>query len=67
MKLIIEMVSRDVTAQWLAGNELKRDQFKFMYKCQKIVYDSALKDYFVATKNKSFRVLNDVLPMIIAF
>lgn len=38
-----------------------------MYKCQKILYDSALRDYLIADKKKSFRVLNDVLPMIIAF
>ena len=67
MKLVCDMVRKDVTAQWLAGNELKRDQFKFMYKCQKILYDSALRDYLIADKKKSFRVLNDVLPMIIAF
>lgn len=67
MKLICDMVRKDVVAQWLAGNELKRDQFKFMYKCQAIIYQSALKDYLVGDKKKSHRVLNDILPMIIAF
>jgi hypothetical protein len=36
------MVKQDGTAQWLLGNELKQDQFKFMYDTTKIIYDSAL-------------------------
>jgi len=67
MKLICDMVRKDVSAQWLAGNNLKQDQFKFMYSCQKIIYNSALKDYLVADKKKSFRILNDILPMLIAY
>jgi hypothetical protein len=31
MKKTCEMVKKDVVAQWLAGDELKQDQFKFIY------------------------------------
>jgi hypothetical protein len=31
MEKTITMVQKDITAQWLAGDELKQDQFKFIY------------------------------------
>jgi hypothetical protein len=36
------MVKKDLTAQWLVGDELKQDQFRFFYDTTKIVFDSAL-------------------------
>lgn len=39
---IIDMVKQDGIAQWLVGDELKQDQFKFFYDTTKIIYDSAL-------------------------
>lgn len=42
-KLIITMVSKDVTAQWLMGNKLKNDQLCFLYEVIKIIYKSPLK------------------------
>ena len=36
----------------LAGDEVKRDQFKFIYNTMKVIYDSALKDYFLSDDPK---------------
>lgn len=58
------MVSKDHTAQWLAGDELKQDQFKFMYKVMKIIYDSALRDLML---NDDQKVIDDVLPSLAAY
>jgi hypothetical protein len=41
------MLQKDYTAQWLAGDELKQDQFKFIYNIVKIIYDSALRDHLL--------------------
>lgn len=38
------MVQKDLTAQWLGGDELKQEQFKFIYRVMKIIYDCALRD-----------------------
>jgi len=42
MKQTQDMVKMDLKAQWLVGDELKQDQFKFFYETTKIIYDSAL-------------------------
>ena len=60
----IKMVKSDNTAQWLMGDSLKQDQFKFFYYTMKIIYDSALKDKLVAADNN---VLENVLPKLMAF
>ena len=44
----IDMVKKDIVAQWLMGNELKQDQFNFLYEVIKIIYDSALRDKLIA-------------------
>jgi len=49
--LCINMVSADGTAQWLLGDALKQDQFRFLYDVHKVVYDSALKDFYLNQKN----------------
>ena len=48
----------------MAGDELKRDQFKFIYKVTKIIYDSALRDLLL---NEDQRVLEVVMPNLIAY
>jgi hypothetical protein len=60
----IVMVKRDIDAQWLAGDELKQDQFKFMYSVMKIIYDSALRD---ALLNEKKEVIESVLPALVAY
>ncbi len=60
----ILMVKRDIDAQWLAGDELKQDQFKFMYSVMKIIYDSALRD---ALLNEKKEVIENVLPALVAY
>lgn len=58
------MVQKDNTAQWLAGDELKQDQFKFMYNVMKIIYDSALKDLLL---NEDQKVVDNVLPSLASY
>ena len=60
----IFMIQKDLTAQWLAGDELKQDQFKFMYNVAKIIYDSALKDQLLNDKKE---VIENVLPALAAY
>ena len=63
-KQTIEMVKRDLTAQWLMGDELKQDQFKFFYDTVKIIYDCALRDKLLAMDPE---VINGVIPKLIAY
>ena len=58
------MVKMDLTAQWLAGDELKQDQFKFLYKVMKITYDCALKDAMI---EKEPKVIDNVIPKLVAY
>ena len=58
------MVRKDFISQWLMGDELKQDQFKFFYDTVKIVYDSALRDLLLQGNEK---VLDDVIPQLIAY
>lgn len=57
---IIHMVKMDNIAQWLAGDRLKVDQLCFIYKIQKIIGRSALKDFFLGKNNK--RIMESVIP-----
>lgn len=59
MEKTIATVQKDLTAQWLAGDELKRDQFKFIYDVIKIIYDSALRDLLL---NEDPKVVDNVIP-----
>ena len=43
---VLHMVKMDGIAQWLAGDELKRDSFKFLYSTMEIAYDCAFKVHF---------------------
>ena len=46
------MVKMDGIAQWLAGDEVKRDQFKFLYNTMEIIYDCALRDFMLGEEPK---------------
>ena len=58
------MVKQDNIAQWLAGDELKRDQFKFIYNSMKVINDSCLKDYLI---NEDKKVMTLVVPYLAAY
>ena len=61
-----DMVHKDLIVQWLVGDELKQDQFKFFYDTTKIVYESALQNkLFEAEANNN--VLENVIPKLIAY
>lgn len=60
----IFMVQRDLEAQWLAGDEIKRDQFNFVYSVMKIIYDSALRDQLL---NEQKEVIEQVFPSLSAY
>jgi hypothetical protein len=53
------MVKSDVITQWLVGDELKQDQFNFIYESVKIVYDSAVRDKLIAGDKE---LIEDTLP-----
>jgi len=59
-----EVVKRDLVAQWLVGDELKQDQFKFFYDTVKIIYDTALKDKLLADDET---IVTEVIPQLIAY
>jgi hypothetical protein len=58
-KETMNMVKKDGQAQWLVGDELKQDQFRFFYDTTKIIYDSVLRDKLVALDKI---VVETVLP-----
>lgn len=45
---ICATIAEDVKVQWLAATPLKRDQFKFLYETQDILYQCALRTEFLA-------------------
>ena len=58
-KNVIDMVKKDVITQWLMGDQLKQDQFNFLYEVIKIIYDSALRDKLIAGDKE---LINEVIP-----
>ena len=54
-----DVVKNDLIAQWLVGDELKQDQFKFFYDTVRIIYDSALKDRLLQGEDV---MIQDVIP-----
>ena len=60
----IDMVKKDVITQWLVGDELKQDQFNFIYEVIKISYDSAVRDKLLAMDKD---LVEDILPKLVAF
>ena len=63
-KKTINMNKIDFRCQWLMGDKLKQDQFRFIYECMKIVYDSALKDKFLCDDKV---IIERTIPRIVAF
>ena len=64
-KAVIEMVKRDVTVQAVAGDDLKRDQFKFLYRMHEIAYLTALKtNYLAMNVTKAGPIRDEVIPML---
>lgn len=61
---IIAMVKQDNQVQWLVGDELKQDQFKFLYDTIKIIYDSALREKYISDDEN---VRDLVIPMLVAY
>ena len=59
----IDMVKTDYIAQWLVGDELKQDQFRFIYDTAKIIYDSALQGKLLTNDPV---VLESILPKLVA-
>jgi hypothetical protein len=55
------MVKKDNIVQWLAGDQLKRDQLIFLYEMHKITCSSALKDYYLSF-NANKRIMEVVVP-----
>ena len=64
MEKTVAMVKKDVLAQWLAGDELKQDQFKFIYTTMRTMYLSACRDQMLA---EDPRVIDVVLPNLAAY
>ena len=62
--LTIAMVKQDHIVQWLVGDSLKLDQFRFLYECMKVIYDSALKEKLLAEDKV---VMESVIPKLVAF
>mmetsp|Transcript_46190 Transcript_46190/g.61151 ORF Transcript_46190/g.61151 Transcript_46190/m.61151 type:complete len:529 (+) Transcript_46190:35-1621(+) len=65
-KKIYELVRQYNIVGILAGDELKRDQFKFIYKIHDMVYSCALKDYYLTSAPNSV-VRETVIPELTVF
>lgn len=61
---IIDMVAKDVTAQWLMGDKLKNDQLCFLYEVVKIIYQSPLRIKLI---NMDKEVIENVIPQLACF
>ena len=62
--LTLTMVKQDHIVQWLVGDALKQDQFRFLYECVKIIFDSALREKLLA-EDKT--IMESVIPKLVAF
>lgn len=61
-----DLVNKDVLVQWLVGDELKQDQFSFIFETINLIYNSALRDEFLAAKEKHV-ILETVIPKLVAY
>ena len=57
---IFELVRQYQTVKVLAGDELKRDQLKFMYKVHEKIYNCALKDIYLNNQQHQMCMQNTV-------
>jgi len=46
------------------GNTVKQDQFRFLYNCIKIIYDSALQDKLL---NEDPTIIESIIPKLVAY
>ena len=58
------MVKQDNIVQWLMHDELKQDQFKFLFKVTSVLFESAVRDKLLANDANT---LDWVLPKLLAF
>ena len=58
------LVACDATVQWLLGDELKQDQFQFLYETINIIYESALRGRLL---NMDQRIIDTVIPQLTAY
>ena len=65
-KKIYTLIDQYTIVKELAGDDLKRDQFKFMYNIHEIVYRSALKNDYLSEQFGA-HVLKVVVPELTAF
>ena len=65
-KKIYTLIDQYTIVKELAGDDLKRDQFKFMYNIHEIVYSSALKNDYLSEQFGA-HVLKVVVPELTAF
>lgn len=67
-ELVIALIHQYNIVKMLAGDELKRDQFKFLYRVHEKVSDCALKNTFVnRNKDSSEAIINKVIPELTVF
>ena len=64
VKQCTDMIKKDYIAQWLMGDDLKQDQFQFLYETVKIIYDSALKSKLL---ERDPTIINTVIPQLVAY
>lgn len=62
-----ELVKKDLLVQWLVGDELKQDQFKFIFDTVNVIYESPLRDKFLGIKNDNDPLIESVIPKLCAF
>ena len=65
-RLMSKLVEMDLRVQWLVGDELKQDQFKFIFDTVNIIYESPLRDKFLASKDKDV-IIDWVIPKLCAY
>lgn len=61
--LVRIMVEADITAQWLVGDLMRQDQFKFLYGVQRVIYESGLREFFL-NEEKRAKSLAAVVPKL---
>ena len=60
------MVEADLEAQWLVGDLMKQDQYKFLYDVQKVIYESGLKNIFI-NEQKREKTMQVVVSKLCTF
>ena len=63
---IMRLVQEYNVVAWLVGDELKRDQFRFIYEIHDKIFNSALKDIYLNNKS-SMATLQGVVPELTVF